>query len=176
MKYHLKYEYSKPKILYITDTACVIADPEFEGMRFAKMRPLLKNHGFYFDKGMPADWKPKYDPTVRCYDNAMRAAIAHRLTYCEGVLRFSLLDGTIFNMPHGWCCTDEGEVVDPTGYKTQYLSQVEYWGFPIDLAYAYSWRVDQGYHGLLDGTPEDDPIGIHYDPPALWLRRPNGRI
>jgi hypothetical protein len=155
----------------VTDTFAAFADPEFEKMRIDTMRVLLSEYGKIFQNVPTGTWRPKKDKLVRCYDNAMELMSEYSgLIYCEGILSLILRDGTMFEMPHGWCCDHGGRVIDPTSHATQYMDEATYFGIPIKYQYALDWHKKVGYHGLLDGAYDSTKIGIHYDPPELWLQ------
>lgn len=50
---------------------------------------------------------------------AMKLAKDTDLVYCEGVVLFMSEGGRVYPMGHGWCSTKDGEVVDPTMWKSQ---------------------------------------------------------
>lgn len=155
----------------VTDTVVLHIDPKFEQQRVAFMARALLAHGQQFKRNPFPDGYAKMEPSGRCYDQAMELASQHpELTYCEGTMIFDTGRG-LFALPHGWCCLDDGTVVDPTCWKLQSDSKILYLGIPIRRHYADAWKARYGFHGILDGHPElHDTVGIYADDPSEWLQ------
>lgn len=144
--------------------------PEFELRRYRFMEGLLGEHGRLFDSARPYPLGlPRYPIGGRCYDQAAAVAQNTDLIYCEGVLLIGLMTGGFFPMPHAWCCTPDGTVVDPTCWSFQSRENIRYLGVPIQKRYVEWWEQEYGFHGLLDGHPElGDSVGVYADPVTMW--------
>jgi hypothetical protein len=148
----------------------LMIDLEEEKARREMYLPVLEKYGkkkragaFDYRKYRPLN------PMDRCFDNAMETANRHGLKYVEGLCLFDLGDGTQVSVAHGWCETEDGQIVDATSHKTQNHPAVSYHGVAIKTLYSEVWRMVTGYYGCLDGTPKDAPIGPRYDDPEAWL-------
>lgn len=145
--------------------------PDFEIRRFEFMKDILAEHGRLF---FPAPFDDRYERKPiggRCYDQAAELACSSGLIYCEGIMIVKLANGNMFPMPHAWCCTPIGTVVDPTAHKYQDHRRIKYFGIPFKLPYVLRWKKTYGFHGMLDGVPSlGDSVGVYVDPPAVWKR------
>lgn len=150
----------------VTSSIVLLTDPEFEKARVAFMSRILDPHGVVFIK---ADYSDRSYANLRCYDYAMLLCEKRpELIYCEGVMRFHG-DGGHFDLPHGWTCTPDGVVVDPTCPTHQNNPDVEYIGIPFRMEYAKKWHRDWGFHGMLDGHPGlGYNLGVYADPERMW--------
>lgn len=161
-------------LVQVTPSLKLLINVQFEVERAEFMYPLLQQHGVIFKKA-PFDGRfPRMGRESRCYDNAAKLAIDYpdQLIYCEGLMLFRLPDGSVFPLPHGWCCTPSGHVVDPTCHAHQSDPLVGYFGVPIYKGYVTRWHALAGFHGLLDGHPEyGRRVGIYRDHPAKWLQQ-----
>lgn len=155
--------------LKMSPTLVLRVCPEFENRRIRFMEGILRQHGRLFPKApFPYDRYPPASFTGRCYDQAAELSVSHGLTYCEGVL-FMLSPSGMFGLPHGWCCTPEGVVVDPTLHKLQGGVQLSFVGIPLTRAFVSRWHRTYGYHGCLDGHPElGDSVGVYAEHPSVW--------
>lgn len=159
------------KVIKIDDGLAVQIDPEFEARRVRYMRPLVDKYGLIFPQNVPFDDKyPRLNPRRRCYDNAMTLALDFpELIYCEGYMVFAGPDLALA-MPHGFCVTQSGKVVDPTCSHLQHDRRVIYKGVKIKTDYMVSWYAKHSYYGVLDGHPAlGDTVGVWADSPDLWL-------
>lgn len=144
-------------------------DLGYEQRRIAPILPFLEQHGVKFISG-PFDYQYPAVGEGRCFDVAAEVAGAFGLHYCEGVVHAPTMDGHIVMMLHGWCCTDDGRVIDPVAYKCQELPGVRYFGVPIKLSYAEEFRKEHGFFGLLDGHSSLGPtVGVYVDSPSVWM-------
>lgn len=170
---HPGYMGDRPlKYVQVTDTLVLHIDPEFEVRRVQFMARMLLAHGQHFPRVKFDDKYPKLAPDGRCYDNAMEVVQQYpgELIYCEGTMVFDTGRG-LFAMPHGWCCTPDGQVVDPTCWKLQNDPKVLYLGIPFQLEYAQHWKRLYGFHGMLDGHPTlHDSVGVYVDQPTQWKK------
>lgn len=167
------------RMIEVTPSLKLLVNPEFELRRAAFMLPLLREFGVLFKKVPFDDRFPRLNPLTRCYDNAAELALGYpdQLIYCEGLMLSRLPDGSVFPLPHGWCCTPSGHIVDPTCYKHQLEPSVTYLGVPIYLGYLVRWQALAGFYGLLDGHPEyGKRIGVYRDHPAKWLQLLDGEL
>lgn len=167
------------RMIEVTPTIKLYLNQEFEMARAEFMMPLLKQHGLMFKKAPFDDRFPRLNPTARCYDNAAYVVrdYSDQLTYCEGLMLFRLPDGSVFPVPHGWCCTLDGHVVDPTCHKLQLEPEVGYLGVPVATAYVKRWHSLTGFNGLLDGHPEyGKRVGVYQDHPAKWLQQLSDKL
>lgn len=161
------------RLIEVSPSIKLYLNPEFELRRAAFMSPLIQQHGLGFKKAPFDDRFPRLDERGVCYANAAQLATAYPdlLTYCEGLMLFKLPDGRVFPLPHGWCCTRSGHVVDPTCSRRQMEPEVLYVGLPVYVGYLTRWKALTGYWGLLDGHHEyGKRVGIYRDHPAKWLQ------
>ncbi|MBO2462667.1 hypothetical protein [Actinomadura violacea] len=103
----------------------------------------------------------------RCFDNAARLARLTGLRYTEA---FTLPDVALVPLPHAWCITDDGTVVDPT-WPTPGLA---YLSVSLTLAYraAVLQRRVPGPGGRAPAVFDDADRALLYDgipPDALAL-------
>lgn len=166
-------------LVQVTPSLKLFINVKFELDRAEFMMPFLKQHGVMFKKAPFDDRFPRLDREARCYDNAAQLAMDYpdQLIYCEGLMLFRMEDGSVFPMPHGWCCTMDGHVVDPTCHANQLDPAVGYLGVPVYKGYVTRWHALVGFHGLLDGHHEyGKRVGIHQDHPAKWLQQLSDRL
>lgn len=157
--------------LMMNDGIVLVVDPEFEIRRVAFMRRVLVEHAVVFTKQTFPSGFREADRRKRCYDEAARLAEEHRgkLYYCEGIALIDNITGNPFPLPHEWCCTRDGKVVDPTMSTAQHKEAITYWGMPFKWRYVQKWAETHGFHGMLDGHPTlDDTVGVYVDPPSAW--------
>lgn len=155
--------------IQIDGTTIVSINLDLELERAERMRPLLMKHGHVFETS-PFDYR-KYTPTsetMRCYDAAVKMAKNMGLVYVEGVVIVSV-GVSSFPYCHGWCCTPEGEIVDPTMARHQHKNVLHYVGVPIRLEYVEAQFKETGYYGLLDGRHDGAKLGIYYDDSSKWF-------
>ncbi|WP_045740362.1 hypothetical protein [Actinoplanes rectilineatus] len=110
---------------------------------FGSVYHLLEAHGVFFTAAPRPVEVPKL-PDRWCYGNAAATASTYAgegLLYAEGFAAVAA-SGQVVPLPHGWCVTGDGLVVDPT------------WDFRPDTAYfgivlrdPATWPHDGG--GLL---------------------------
>lgn len=164
---HLGPQHEVVDIL-VGDSIMMRVCPDFELRRFEFMRSFLASHGSLM-LAKPFDYKyPSYDIGGRCYDQAREVAINCNMTYCEGVMFLNVM-GKQFPLPHAWCVTQSGVLVDPTAHRIQHKPDVLYYGVKFKTDYALSWKNRYGFHGMLDGHPElGDSVGVYADPEYLW--------
>lgn len=165
--------------IVVADGVIMRICPEFEFRRFEFMHPILKVFGRSFRKNpFEYDLYPAFDLGGRCYDNAMKLiAIDPSLIYCEGVLLPRVNGRPSVPMPHAWCLSQDGALVDPTAHKIQHHPDILYVGIPFNNDYAWAWFKKFGFHGMLDGHPElGDQVGVYKDSYALWLHERLGAI
>lgn len=157
--------------IFITDGLVFRVCPDFEFRRFQFMSGILAAHAVAFKRQPFPVQYPTASRTGRCYDQAFDLAINCNLPYCEGVL-FAFMDrGAVFPMPHAWCCTDDGKVVDPTCANIQHDMHLLHVGIPMHSHYVLDFAKKYGYVGLLDGHPElGDSVGVYQDHPSLWQK------
>jgi hypothetical protein len=81
-----------------------------------------------------------------CYQNAFRLATAHpgRFLYAEG---YALEPDYGIPMPHAWCVTDSGIVLDPTWADAE---RAGYFGVALDPVTTFRVHEATGTHGVLE--------------------------
>lgn len=111
---------------------------------------LLKSGRLFTPAPRPPD-VPKL-PDRWCYANATQTAHAHPdrgLMYAEG---YSMINaGAAIPLPHAWCVTPEGTVIDPTWHDNDGIA---YYG--IAVADPQLWPTDGG--GLLSDAERSIPL------------------
>lgn len=119
---------------------------------------------------LPAGLRGLQRRQERCYDAAMSLALEHKdtLVYMEGVVVFKY-QGTFTPLGHGWTCTLDGLIADPTMPHIQGRRDIVYLGVPIKTEYSLWWRQHTGYFGALDGYPDGTVGDIYVDHESLWL-------
>ncbi len=153
----------------------LLVDARREAMRVKRAWPLLQRLAGEPKQAKPltAQWETaKRGPLDRCFDAAMEVADALKLRYVEGLAMFAVDSGgkpELFPLMHGWCETEEGEIIDPTMWERQHENYLLYWGVGIQQTYHHVWNRFTGYFGCLDGDKRGREIGVYYDPPAMWL-------
>ena len=112
--------------LNVFDNVILFTDPELEFSRAQDMELILKKHGKAFRRN-PYQMEDHLKVGIhgRCYDAAYDIAKKHGLIYCEGLMTFRTAQG-VFPMGHGWCCTQDGVVIDPTTWRFQNHDKVTY--------------------------------------------------
>lgn len=159
--------------IHVKDTTIVLAvDARLEHARYQHCMVTLREFGTVKHEVAPFPYGQyvALDPMDRCYDNAMETVDRHGLKYVEGVLVYNTDRGP-FPLSHGWCETQEGQIIDPTCHKQQGRVKVIYCGVPIRSAYSKEWYRRTGYYGCLDGDKEGRPWGPCYEHPKDWLDR-----
>lgn len=159
---------NNPMDILIAPRVVMRIDPEYEAMRFWFMKDMLEKHAVFFKPSVYDYRYPHFDLGGRCYDQAMEVAISCNLTYCEGVMIARVPHGYL-PMPHAWCVTDDGRLIDPTAHKIQHVDSLAYWGIKFKNSYAVQWEKKYGFHGMLDGHPDlGDTVGVYVDPIEEW--------
>lgn len=156
--------------LEVAEGVVMLVCPEFELRRFIFMQPFLAEHALMFQpEEFPYSTYPSFDVGGRCYDQAMDLAVRHNLIYVEGVILGNVGDRP-FPMPHAWCTTTSGQLIDPTAHKVQGNKGLQYIGVPFRTDYAMLWHAKYGWHGMLDGHPTlGDSVGVYVDPKEMWF-------
>lgn len=155
------------QIIDAGDGLVIMADLDIEAARLDRYMPFVKKHGMIF----PARKYPSWMPTLtgdRCYDAAYVLASHLDLTYCEGFKVVTAVDGKEYFIGHAWCYDENLGVIDPTGASHQNHSAVQYAGVAIKRDVVRRWYEHTGYHGVLDGLPDDDSPPMFGEPPELW--------
>lgn len=162
-----------PTEIQVTDSMILRVHPEVETFRANRMRPLIADLGTMFQ---PTEFNPVYPtlkPEDRCYDNAWQVASTHKeLIYVEGLMLLHTVRGP-FMLPHAWCTTADGKIVDPTCPKYQNIKEAEFIGIPLKKKYVREWKARKGYVGLLDGNFDGKEHGVYYDPPSKFVEKLN---
>lgn len=156
----------------IDGTTGISINPEVELDRTLMLVPLLHQHGEHF-ANCPFDYDtyPHADGTDRCFDAGVKWEKEFGLIYVEGLLVITTMEGQIVPIGHGWCCTADGKIVDPTMHRYQHQKNMRYMGLRLSLDYVITEHKKTGYYGLIDGRIDKAPKGIYYDDSSLWLHR-----
>lgn len=157
--------------IVVAEGVVMMVDPEFELRRFDFMKDLLTKYGRIFSKNHYDYRYPSFDLGGRCYDQAMQLTATFPVIYCEGIMLPKPKNGKVgLPMPHAWCVTLQGELLDPTAHKVQNHPELLYFGIPFKTTYCLDWHEKYGFHGMLDGHPElGDTVGVYADDLSLWL-------
>ena len=164
----ITHDYSRYQEIVVSG-AIILIDLECELARMSSYEKLLDEWGIQFkhSKSYPQQYMD-YVTNDRCYDGAMKLAKDTDLVYCEGVVLFMTEGGVVYPMGHGWCSTKDGDVVDPTMWKSQTNPRIEYLGIPIRVDFMESWQAHMGYSGVLDGYVNGDPSPLFTLPAIVW--------
>lgn len=155
------------EIIDAGDGLVILADMGTEAARVERYLPFVKEHGMQFIAREYPWWMPTMQGH-RCYDAAYEMARHMGLLYCEGFKVITAVDGSVFYIAHAWCYDENLGVIDPTGHSHQNHRSVKYAGVAIKLSVARRWYEHTGYHGILDGLPNDDSPPMFGEPPELW--------
>lgn len=161
-------DFGEVRTTFIRENILLHTVPEFELHRVRQSQSLLMNVGMEFKPSEYPRNIPLKPKDGVCYINAAETAIACDLVYCEGFMIFKDLSGCSHFLGHGWCCTSEGHIVDPTCPRYQNRDFIKYMGVPIKKSYLLAWYEYTGYYSMLDGHHQGLPVGIHYDHPHLF--------
>lgn len=164
----ITHSYSRYQDIVVSGVV-IRVDLQCELARMDSYEKLLEEWGIQFkhNKSYPKQYMG-YVTNDRCYDGAMKLAKDTDLVYCEGVVLFMSEGGRVYPMGHGWCSTKDGEVVDPTMWKSQTNPRIEYLGIPIQKEFIANWSNTVGYAGVLDGYPDGRPSPMYEIPAIFW--------
>lgn len=141
---------------------------EYEQRRFKFMQDFITAHGRIFGNSPFNYVYPHAEIGGTCYAQAHQLMLDTGLIYCEGVMLAATSRGVI-PMPHAWCATPRGELVDPICHKYQHRQRLMYWGIAFQQKYVEAWEQKTGFPGMLDGHPElGDTVGPYADDPKEW--------
>lgn len=142
-------------------------------LRYPSSAALVLAHGRgYQPQPLPSRYRP--GQPRRCFNTAYALAQRHAgLTYIEG---YGLCAGTLgLTVPHAWCITEAGEVIDPTWrWQDQDASGTAYTGSGALLGVAVPdelrqliWSARREW-GVLDDYEHGYPaLRLGWDVPAL---------
>lgn len=126
---------------------------------------FVVDRGFYWPgNALPAAFKRK--PARECFQNAGELALRFpdSLTYVEGLAH------RMIPVPHAWCVTAEGQVVDPTWDNPE---EAAYFGIPIRYDYLKNHVLNEKVWGLfgemISPTLIDTPVDTMVHPDWLPL-------
>lgn len=157
----------EPQEIYIGGGVLMRVCVEYEKRRFSFMAEILRQHGQAFQKnGFDYDSYP-FGGSGACYDAAAQIANAFPDTiYCEGII---LAYKDEIPMPHAWCVTKDGKLIDPAGHRSQNSPMIGYFGIKFKTEYVNQWYEKYGFYGMLDGHPDyGDTVGVYVDPESEW--------
>ena len=118
--------------------------------RLWRTTPLLQRE-FRFHRG----------EMKQCYRNAAMAAMSdNRLTYVEGYA------DSIIPIPHAWCVTARGLVVELTWEKPG----AEYYGVPFKTKFLREELLRNKVYGLIDAWQSNCPLLRGMYPKREWLK------
>lgn len=102
---------------------------------------LLLEHGRNF-AASPLPKGIKRGRMGQCYGNAGKLVMWRSdLFYCEG---YAVSNGLPIPLPHGWACTKDGTLIDPTWKDGR-----EYFGVVFKRKWFMRRARDTGYYGIL---------------------------
>lgn len=166
----ITHNFSRYEDIQVLDNVILRIDMECELSRMRAYEPLLGEWGTQFkhDKKYPVKYLPYVSDMERCYDVAFDLACKEGLVYCEGVVLFMTKHGLVYPLGHGWCCTRDGDVIDPTMWMYQTNPRMEYLGIPIKKEIMADWFKQVGYTGILDGFVDGRPSILGVMPALFW--------
>jgi len=154
--------------IHVFDRVFLRLDLEMEIVRGELYYPLIKKFGLTFKQSVHDGETPTFLGSHRCFDAAFGVASKFDLLYCEGLAIFQSPNGFI-PIAHGFCCSRDGVVIDPTMPKYQGDTRVVYKGVPLKKDYVAAMAATTGFIGVLDGYPDGAMSPVFSDPPHLWL-------
>lgn len=127
---------------------------QLELLRYERMAPLIGQHGHSFHPHpFPEDSVFPMLEGERCYDAAFQVASEFGLIYCEGVLViWDDASGAFMTLAHGWCCTPNGKLIDPVGWR--------HLGAPLSLDDLAALAQSLGYVVVVGKDTDNNPCRV----------------